>query len=81
MFYFPTNPDNSSCSQYTIYDASQKKNDLDSISVNGKYYYNIFNTFDYSGTCFSGGIITNISYAKKVGIIRFTYNGMVYDII
>lgn len=53
-----------------------KKNDLDSILVNGKTYYNILT---YIGS--SSFIITNIYYVKGIGVIRFSYSGLTYNIL
>ena len=67
-------------SSYLIQDFNGKQNDINSMSLNGKNYNNIFNTFDQTYyTTYSQ--ITNIYYSKGFGIIRFTYNNVVYTII
>jgi hypothetical protein len=67
-------------SNYSIADFHGTNVDFSSLYIRGKYYYNVFYSFSqfYFATYSK---ITNIYYAKGLGIIRFTYNNTVYDII
>jgi hypothetical protein len=67
-------------SQFIAENYASKKNDADSVNINGKYYYNIINTYDYGG--FSDSLILRgIYYSKGFGIVRFKYNNLDYSII
>ena len=67
------------CSQ-SCYTYRSKQNDMDSININNKYYYNVINTYDFVGQCPTMEI-KDIYYSKGFGIVKFKYNNFVYDII
>lgn len=74
--YKQTNP----CSQFNVYNYVTKQNNSDSLNINGKYYYNIINTYDYVGIC-NSSTLNNVYYSKGFGIIKFNYNNFVYNIV
>jgi hypothetical protein len=65
---------------FWLYDAGAKANDLDSINLNGKYYYNIIKNYDSSGST-DNMFITECYYSKRFGIVRFKYLNKYYDMI
>jgi len=68
------------CSIFTSSKYNLKQNDLDSLSINNKYFYNIINTFDNIGLCPTAEI-KDVYFSKIFGLIRFKYNNLVYDVI
>lgn len=71
---------NDTTSQFWNKDILTKKNDIDSLYINGSYYYNIINTYDHvNGSTHPS--ITNCMYSKKFGIVSFKYNNIQYSII
>jgi hypothetical protein len=67
-------------SQFIIDNVHSKTNDMDSVNINGKYYKNIFSTFDHISS-FPNPQITDIYYSKGFGIVRFKYNNFIYQIL
>ncbi len=56
----------------------EKQNNFDSLNINGKYYYNVINTYDETNTNTN---ITDCYYSKNFGLISFKYNALVYNIV
>lgn len=56
----------------------EKQNNFDSLSINGKYYHNVINTYDATTT---DSILSDLYYSKNFGIIRFKYNSLVYNLV
>lgn len=71
--YKQTNP----CSQFQISDYSKKKNDFDSLLINGKWYFNVIKSFDYVGQCQTSRV-KDVLFSKGVGLIQLTYRDKVY---
>lgn len=74
------NANNDSTSQFWTKDILSKMNDFDSIQINGKYFYNIVSTYDnIAGSTHPS--ITNCILSKKVGIISFKYNNILFSLV
>lgn len=71
--YKQTNP----CSQFLIYNYLEKSNDFDSLFVNGNWYTDVINSFNYMGVCETGRT-KEVFFSKGVGLIQFNYLGKVY---
>ena len=67
-------------SQFFVGDMNTRPNNYDSLSVNGKYYYNVISSYEYQSNITSG-YVTQCFYARNFGIIRFKLNGVIYDVL
>ena len=74
--YYQTSPS----SQFQVNNIVKKGNDIDSMTINGKLYRDIIKNFDSKGIG-AYSVFTECYYSKKFGIVRFTYNNSVYEIV
>lgn len=66
-------------SLFRNYDLNNKIINMDSLQLNGKYYYKIINSYDVVSTL--PHLVTDCFFSKKTGLVKFTLDSVSYQIL